>query len=96
MSIADKISEILCQKLPVEKIYIEDESLKHANHQEAKKSQGGHFSILIVSQSFKNKKPLERHRMVYSALGNQFKDKIHALAIQALTPEEYGKRDEFV
>ena len=92
MSIADKISEILCQKLSVEKIRIEDESFKHANHQETKKSQGGHFSILIVSQSFKDKKPLERHRMIYSALMNQFKDKIHALAIQALTPEEYEKK----
>ena len=96
MSIADKISKILCQKLPVEKIYIEDESLKHTNHQEPKKSQGGHFSILIVSQSFKDKKPLERHRMIYSALMNQFKDKIHALTIQALTPEEYKRKDESV
>ena len=89
MSIVDKISVILYKKLPIEKLEIHDDSLGHANHAEAKKSQGGHFSMLIVSQSFKDKKPLDRHRMIYSFLKHEFKNQIHALSIEALTLEEY-------
>jgi acid stress-induced BolA-like protein IbaG/YrbA len=48
-----------------------------------------HFEALIVSAEFAGKKPLQRHQMVYRALGDAMGGAIHALSIQALTPDEY-------
>ena len=49
---------------------------------------GGHFVVTIVSDSFKDKNLLARHRMVYDALGDAMQSEIHALSIKAYTPEE--------
>ena len=94
MSIVQKITDALYQQISIKKLVIHDESFKHANHAEAKKSQGGHYAILIVSESFINKNPLERHRLINSILKDQFKNNIHALSITALTPEEYQQNHE--
>jgi BolA protein len=62
-----------------------DESHKHAGHAGAG---GGHFQVMIVSPVFAGKRLLERHRLVYEALGDAMKQEIHALSIRALTPDE--------
>jgi acid stress-induced BolA-like protein IbaG/YrbA len=49
-----------------------------------------HFEALVVSAEFAGKRPLQRHQMVYRTLGNAMGDVIHALSIQALTPDEYA------
>jgi len=67
---------------------IEDESHKHAGHAGAKESGGGHFVVTIVSAHFAGKGLLERHRLVYDALGDTMRREIHALSIHARTPEE--------
>jgi BolA protein len=64
-----------------------DDSAKHAGHAGAR-SGGGHYRLLIVSAEFSGKSPLARHRLVYDALGELMRSKIHALSIQSLTPEE--------
>ncbi len=64
-----------------------DESRLHAGHEGAK-SGGGHFAVTIVSSCFEDRTPLMRHRMVYEALGELMNRDIHALRINALTPEE--------
>ncbi len=64
-----------------------DESKLHAGHEGAK-SGGGHFAVTIVSPRFEGHTPLMRHRMVYEALGELMNKDIHALRINALTPEE--------
>ena len=66
---------------------IEDQSALHAGHEGAK-SGGGHFRLLLVSQSFAGRRTVERHRMVYDSLGDMMRREIHALSIQALAPEE--------
>jgi BolA protein len=63
-----------------------DESHKHAGHAGAR-SGGGHFIVTIVSDAFEGKNLLERHRMVYDALGDAMHTEIHALSIKASTPE---------
>ena len=50
---------------------------------------GRHFQALVVSEAFAGKDLLERHRMVYAALGERM-GQIHALSIRARTPEETG------
>lgn len=67
---------------------IEDDSAKHAGHAGAR-SGGGHFRVVIVSPAFRGKTPVQRHQAVYAALGNAMQSEIHALAIRALTPEEW-------
>ncbi len=88
MTTKQKIRNILKGHFTIQKLEIQDDSDLHASHTEAKKRGGGHFSIFIVSSDFKNKTPLERHRMVYKALEEKLKSSIHALKIQAKTPEE--------
>lgn len=47
-----------------------------------------HFEAEVVTSAFAGKRPLQRHQMVYAALGDKMGGEIHALSIQALTPEE--------
>lgn len=68
-------------------VEVRDDSALHAGHAGAK-SGGGHFQLTIVSDSFKGQRTLARHRMVYEALGDMMKSRIHALAIEALTADE--------
>lgn len=63
-----------------------DDSHMHAGHASA--GGGGHFTIKIVSDAFKDKKILARHRLVYDALAEGMKSEIHALSIKASSPEE--------
>jgi BolA protein len=71
---------------PVE-LDIIDESAKHAGHAGAA-SGGGHFIVTIVSPAFENKTLIQRHRLVYDAVGDIMHSEIHALSIQARTPQE--------
>jgi BolA protein len=66
---------------------IVDDSPRHAGHAGARDGRG-HFTVRIVSRQFASKKTLERHRLVYAALGTLMRTDIHALAVSALTPEE--------
>ena len=52
------------------------------------KSGGGHYRLTIVSTRFAGCGTLQRHRLIYEALGPMMRREIHALSIQALTPDE--------
>jgi len=84
----EMIRDILLRALQPVSLEIEDESDKHAGHAGARESGGGHFSVHIVADCFAGKSRLERHRMVYEALGTRFSDIIHALSIHAAAPDE--------
>jgi BolA protein len=64
-----------------------DESHRHAGHAGARDGRG-HFRVRIVSAAFEGESALARHRKVYAALGELMNTDIHALAIEARTPEE--------
>jgi acid stress-induced BolA-like protein IbaG/YrbA len=49
---------------------------------------GQHFEALIVSESFRGKSRIQRHQLVYAALGERMRAEIHALSMRTLTPEE--------
>ena len=65
-----------------------DESAKHAGHASA--GGAGHFVVEIVSDAFEGKNPIQRHRLVYTALEDAMHSEIHALSIKASTPAEAG------
>lgn len=82
------IEQTLRQAFAPSHFAIEDDSAKHAGHAGAR-SGGGHFNVVIVSDTFRGKSAVQRHQAVYAALGDAMKTEIHALAIKALTPEEW-------
>ena len=51
-------------------------------------SGGGHFQLTIVSEAFQGKASVARHRMIYDALGDLMHKEIHALQIEAFTPDQ--------
>ena len=52
---------------------------------------GQHFQALVVSAQFAGKNRVQRHQLVYKALGERMREEIHALSMQTLTPEEWNK-----
>jgi len=67
---------------------IEDQSARHAGHAGVRQHGGGHFAVHVVAACFAGQSRIARHRMVNGALGDAFRDEIHALSIRAETPEE--------
>jgi acid stress-induced BolA-like protein IbaG/YrbA len=49
---------------------------------------GQHFEALVVSEAFRGKSRVQRHQLVYAALGERMREEIHALSMRTLTPEE--------
>jgi len=50
---------------------------------------GRHFDALVVSSAFEGKSRVQRHQLVYAALGERMREEVHALSIKALTPAEW-------
>jgi acid stress-induced BolA-like protein IbaG/YrbA len=50
---------------------------------------GQHFQALVVSLAFAGKSRVQRHQLVYAALGERMREEIHALSMRTLTPEEW-------
>ena len=53
---------------------------------------GQHFNAVIVSPAFAGKRLIQRHQIVYAALGDRMREEIHALSMKTLTPEEWQGR----
>jgi len=49
---------------------------------------GEHFEAFVVSEAFRGKSRVQRHQLVYAALGERMREEIHALSMRTLTPEE--------
>jgi acid stress-induced BolA-like protein IbaG/YrbA len=50
---------------------------------------GQHFQALIVSAEFAGRNRVQRHQLVYAALGDRMREEVHALSMRTLTPEEW-------
>jgi len=51
---------------------------------------GQHFQALVVSAEFAGRSRVQRHQLVYAALGARMREEIHALSMRTLTPEEWS------
>jgi acid stress-induced BolA-like protein IbaG/YrbA len=51
---------------------------------------GQHFQAVIVSAAFEGKSRVQRHQLVYAALGGRMREEIHALSMRTLTPAEWS------
>lgn len=85
----EKIKKTLNDNLKIDRIEITDQSNQHIGHSGWKKGITTHISLLLVSDDFKGKSKVQRHRTVYGVLQNELKEYIHALSIKALTIKEY-------
>ena len=86
MTLADEIQRRLAVLAP-EQLELIDDSALHAGHAGARAG-GKHFRLAITAAAFAGKNTVARHRMIYDALGDLMHRDIHALAIQARSPEE--------
>ena len=50
---------------------------------------GKHFEAVVVSQDFENKILIDRHRLVYEALGEAVGEDIHAISLKTYTPDQW-------
>lgn len=92
MSTIDTMRERLSALEPLQ-MDLTDDSARHAGHAGAR-SGGGHYRLTIVSKCFAGRSTMERHRMVYDALGALMQGEVHALSITARTPEEIMASNE--
>ena len=85
-SLRDAIIQALTARLAPSELEVVDDSAAHAGHAGAK--DGSHFNVRIVSAGFAGLPRISRHRLVYDALRPWMAEGIHALAIDARTPDE--------
>ncbi len=91
MNAEQRLAEIrtrLEAELSPESLQVDDDSHMHVGHEGAKGGLG-HFRVLVVSDKFQGQSPIKRHRLVYQAMGDLMQTDIHALAIEAFTPDEF-------
>ena len=81
------IHDALVERFSPDELLIKDQSHLLAGHAGAADGRG-HFDVRIVSKAFSGQSRLERHRSVYQALGDLLESDIHALRINALTPDD--------
>ena len=82
---ADVEAALRAQLQPLS-LSVEDDSARHAGHAGAR--EGSHFNVSVTSECFRGLNRLARHRLVYDSLVDLMPQGIHALAIQARTPDE--------
>jgi BolA protein len=87
MNVNDEIGRRLGALEPLE-LEVVDESEGHRGHAGYREGGNTHWRVAIVSPRFAGASTVQRHRMVYQALGNLMNNPIHALAITARAPEE--------
>ena len=90
MDIGNKIEQKLGKQLELHHIEIKDFTGRHLNH---KQHDGGfHLEAIIVSDSFIDKTLIDRHKIIYAALGELLKHEIHAFSMKTLTKEEWKNK----
>jgi BolA protein len=82
-----EIEEKLRMNLNPLELDLWDESHEHKGHAGAKDG-ASHFFLRVVSTKFTSLNRIQRHKLVYGILDGYIPKKIHALSVQAISPEE--------
>jgi BolA protein len=82
----DRIRSLLEQRFDPVQLDLEDQSHLHAGHAGARDGRG-HFKVVIKAEAFRDKTKLQQHRLVYETLNEMLQTDIHALIIEAHSPE---------
>ncbi len=81
------IERLLIDAFAPTELLVKDQGHLHAGHAGAKEGKG-HFDVRIVSEKFAGQSRIERHRLVYDALGSFMQSDVHALRINAISPTD--------
>jgi BolA family transcriptional regulator, general stress-responsive regulator len=90
MSVSQTITNRLSEAFSPESLKVQDESHLHEGHAGHRPGGETHFRVYIVSDAFKGKSRIERHRMINATLADELAGSVHALAIHAQAPGETG------
>ncbi|HSP48979.1 MAG TPA: BolA family protein [Pseudolabrys sp.] len=90
MQTADLITKKLTEAFTPQSLKVVDESHQHEGHAGHRPGGQTHFRVYIVSEAFKGKTRIERHRMINATLSGELAGGIHALAIHASALGEGG------
>jgi BolA protein len=88
MTTTDTITNKLREAFSPESLEVQDESHLHEGHAGHRPGGQTHFRVNIVSEAFKGKSRVERHRMINAALAAELAGSVHALALHAKAPGE--------
>jgi BolA protein len=88
MSVADRIRQKLSAALAPTRLAIHDDSHRHAGHAGSRPEGETHFRVEIVSPIFAGESRVARQRRVYAVLAEEMAERVHALQLTTLTPEE--------
>jgi len=88
MTYADRIRQQLTAALSPEVLEIEDQSHLHKGHVGARPEGETHFHVRVVSAAFTGQSRVARQRSIYKLLQAEMDERVHALALETLTPEE--------
>lgn len=88
MSLKKLIEQTLTERFAPDHLAVTDESHQHHGHAGWREGGETHFRLDIVSQAFRGKSRVDRHRLVNEALAGAFARGLHALAIKARAPGE--------
>ena len=88
MQVKTRIAEKLAAAFAPQSLDVVDESHQHQGHAGHRPGGQTHFTVHIVSEAFRGKSRIERHRMVNQTLSGELADGVHALAIHASAPGE--------
>lgn len=86
--VATEMLRRLNSALSPARIDLVDDSEQHRGHGGYNPAGESHFSLRIESPAFAGKNRVERQRMIYAALGDMMRDRVHALSIRANAPGE--------
>ena len=92
MTVTERIRRKLTEAFAPEALVIIDESDRHAGHAGSRPGGETHFRIVIVSDAFRGRSRVARQRDIMDLLRAEMAERVHALSLQALTPEEAARR----
>ncbi|KAG0051851.1 hypothetical protein BGZ83_003252 [Gryganskiella cystojenkinii] len=94
--VTTSIRNTLTELLQPTSLEIINDSSKHAHHSAMRgvSSKETHFRVNVVSEAFAGKSTMQRHRLIYGALSNDFEAGLHALSLNTKTPAEIAKVSE--
>jgi BolA protein len=72
-------------------VIVEDDSQDHAGHSGARPQGETHYSVAVISPTFRGMARLARSRAAHAAVEAEFGNGLHALSLRLLTPEEAGR-----
>ena len=90
MATRDLITQKLTAAFAPTRLDVVDESHQHVGHAGHRPGGETHYGLYIVSEAFRGKTRLERHRMINETLSGELQGGVHALAIHASAPGEGG------